>query len=129
MSNSALLPQRLEVGPRLERLGDLPAGDIVNLRLLIDFESDDELHGVDFAGPQPCWTGRGKGGQQAIGPPGLVHPQIPALMLAVGTNMIPHRGPTAHGQDFMDLDGASFPVPGQSAIKASRTLTVVESTM
>jgi hypothetical protein len=54
-----LREQRLEVGPGQERLGDLPPGDIVHLRLPVVFESDDELHGVGFAGPRPCQTGIG----------------------------------------------------------------------
>jgi hypothetical protein len=61
-----LREHRLEVGPGQQRLGDLPLSDIVQLWLPVVFESDDELHGVGFAGPQPCQTGIGEVGRQAI---------------------------------------------------------------
>ena len=109
-----LREQRIEVGPRQALLGDLPASDRGHLRLPVVFEADDELHGVGFAGPQPCQTGRGQVGQQAIASPGLVHLQMPAIRLAGGTNMILDRGPTADREDCMDRDGRIVPRPQES---------------
>jgi hypothetical protein len=61
-----LLEQRIEVGSRAELLCDLPARDVIHLRLPVLFEADDEPNAVDVAGPEARQTGIGQVGQQAI---------------------------------------------------------------
>ena len=62
----------IEVGPGEERLGHLPAGDVIHLGLPVVLQADDEAHVMGFAGPEPGQTGIGEVGEQAIAPPGLV---------------------------------------------------------
>ena len=61
-AQNLLFEQRIEVGPREELLRDLPARDIVHLRLPVLFQTDDEPYAMGLAGPQtrPDWHRPGR---------------------------------------------------------------------
>jgi len=70
-----LLDEGIEVSAREELAGHLPARDIVDLRLPVVLETDDEAHIMRFASLEPRNAGVPKVGQEATAPPGLVDGQ------------------------------------------------------
>src|SRR5882724_5121190 len=93
--------------------GDLPARDIVDLRLPVVLEAEDEAHIIRFASPESRNTGVPQVSQEATAPPGLVDRQMPAIMLPSGADMVAHRRSTADREDFMHLNRRVGSGPGK----------------
>ena len=100
-----------EVGPGTERLRDLSAREMVDLRRPVLVPADDVPHAVGVAGSEAVPAGRRQVGPQAVAPPGRLALQMAAVMRAGRTAMVRHRCPAADGEDVMDLQGRVPPCP------------------
>jgi hypothetical protein len=108
-----LREEGIEVRAGEELLGDLPAGDIVDVGLPGVLQVDHAAPLMRFARPEALQTGVAKIGQETPTPPSLVDGEMSAGMLPGGAAMVAPRRPAAAREDCMDRDGRVVPGPGK----------------